>query len=612
MDSRSPLASSDRLAREVASSGVDFRLLFQASPDPYLVLDRELRIAAVNDAYLRATMTARGEIVGRSIFDVFPDNPADLGATGTDNLGDSLRRVLTQRVSDTMAVQKYDIRRPPEAGGEFEERYWSPVNHPVFDCRGDLVYILHRAEDVTEFVRLKQRGKELQALTAELKSHGAQMEEEIYLRAQEIQDANRGLRDAKQELEERVRERTEELACANQALRSEIEQSRRLEEQIRRAQKMEAFGQLAGGIAHDFNNLLTAINGFSELLLAEVIPPTGQADYLREIRNAGERAAALTRQLLAFSRKQVLQPVALDLNVLLDDLSRMLHRLIGADVELRTVFDPTLGPVRVDPGQIEQVILNLVVNARDAMPAGGQLTIATRNVDGPRPPQPHLGNGGSEGYVQLEVRDDGVGMDAATRAKIFEPFFTTKPPGEGTGLGLAVVHGIVRQSGGTIDVESEPGRGTTFRIGLPRVAETTALAGARFVREPMPTGTETILLVDDESLVRETARIALEAVGYVVLIAADGEAAWRCFEEHPGVIDLLISDVVMPRMSGRQLVERIRERHRGTRILYMSGYTDDAIVWSGIDAGVPFLQKPLTPSNLCRKVREVLDARVPH
>ncbi len=587
-------------------SAVDFRLLFESSPEPYLVLDPELRIAAVNDAYLRATMTERQAILGRTIFDVFPDNPADLGATGTDNLGDSLRRVLSQRESDSMAVQKYDIRRPASAGGGFEERYWSPVNHPVFGPDGEIVHIIHRAEDVTEFVRLKQRGKELQALTAELKSHGAQMEDEIYLRAQEIQEANRSLRDAKQELEKRVRERTDELARANEALRSEIEQSRRLEEQIRRAQKMEAFGQLAGGIAHDFNNLLTAINGFSELLLAGMIPSTAQADYLREIRNAGERAAALTRQLLAFSRKQVLQPVALDLNVLLADLSRMLDRLIGADIDLRTVLDPQLGRVKVDPGQIEQVILNLVVNARDAMPGGGRLTIETRNVDGIEVPFGSSGEGGAEGYVSLSVTDDGAGIDAATKAKIFEPFFTTKPAGEGTGLGLAVVHGIVRQSGGTIDVESEPGRGSTFRVCLPRFSEPAVNAASTPVTTPIPSGTETILLVDDEAVVRETARIALEAVGYTVLVASDGEGALASCRAHGGSIDLLITDVVMPRMSGRQLVDRLRDVDRDLRVLYMSGYTDDAIMRTRIDAGVPFLHKPLTPLTLCRKVREVL------
>ncbi len=407
-------------------SDVDFRLLFESAPGLYLVLTPALQVVAVSDSYLRATMTNRVEILNRGVFDVFPDNPDDLHATGVRNLRDSLRRVVELKAPDAMAVQKYDIRRPESVGGGFEERYWSPVNYPVFNADKDVIYIIHRVEDVTEFIRMKQQGAENERRLIQMSDQNSQMDQEVFLRAQEIQEVNRQLRDAKGKLEERVRDRTEELAKANEALKAEIEQSKRLEEQFRRAQKMEAFGQLAGGIAHDFNNILTAINGFSEMMLTGIIPLSDHDEYLREIRKAGERAASLTRQLLAFSRKQVLQPVSLNLNELLEEMGKLLHRLIGADIDLRVARDPNLGFVRADAGQIEQVILNLVVNARDSMPTGGFLTIETCNIDLDHNftrmrPEIHPGP-----FVLLAVTDTGLGMDPATKAKIFEPFFTTK------------------------------------------------------------------------------------------------------------------------------------------------------------------------------------------
>ncbi len=586
---------------------LDFKRVFESTPGLFLILSPSLKIIAVSDAYLRATMTKREEILGRTIFDVFPDNPADAGATGVSNLRASLSRVLKNRVPDAMAVQKYDIRRPESEGGGFEERYWSPVNHPVIGPTGDVTYIIHRAEDVTEFIHLKQHGTEQDRLAKELRTRSAQMEAEIFMRAQEIQEANRELRDAKGKLEDRVRERTEQLAKANASLKAEIEQSKRLEERFLRAQKMEAFGQLAGGVAHDFNNLLTAINGFSEMMLGGIIPVDKHAEYLREIRNAGERATSLTRQLLAFSRKQVIQPVSLNLNDLVRELEKMLRRLIGADIELRTSCEPALGQFKADPGQIEQVILNLVVNARDAMPSGGIVSIQTRNVELDHEyalTHPDIKPGE---FIMLAVSDTGIGMDAAIKAKIFEPFFTTKPIGKGTGLGLAVVHGIVKQSGGTIEVYSEPGHGTSFKVYLPRIAEPSSARTFSIGPTPMPRGTETILLVDDEELVRETARLALESVGYTVLAARGIDDALRQCHAHPHNIHLLLSDVVMPKMSGRQLADLVRELRSDIKVLFMSGYTDDAILRHGIQAGIAFLQKPLTPLALCRKVRDVLD-----
>ena len=583
-----------------------FRKLFEASPGLYLVLSPALIIVAVTDAYLQATMTDRCRILGRSIFDVFPDNPDDQGATGVRNLRESLERVIQSGAPDAMAVQKYDIRRPESEGGGFEERFWSPVNYPVPGPSGEVIYIIHRVEDVTEFVYLKRREKERDKITEELRSRGAQMESEIFARAQEIQEANRQLREVKIKLEERVHERTAALAEANRALKEEIDQSRRLEEQFRQAQKMEAFGQLAGGVAHDFNNLLTGINSFSELMLNGMVPAHEHPVYLREIRKAGDRAASLTRQLLAFSRKQVLQPVPLNLNVLVEDLEKMLHRLIGADISLKTALLPTLGPILADSGQIEQVILNLVVNARDAMPAGGHITIETRNVELDQEyvlTHPEVRPGP---FVLLAVSDTGCGMDPETKSKIFEPFFTTKELGKGTGLGLAVVHGIVKQSGGSIEVYSELGHGTSFKVYLPRIEEPLRERECSATTASIATGTETILLVDDEELVRETARIALESAGYTVLTAHNGDTALQHCRDHQGVIHLIISDVVMPNMSGRQLVEFVRELRSSIKVLFMSGYTDDAILRHGIQSGVAFLQKPLTPLMLCRKVREVL------
>ena len=374
----------------------------------------------------------------------------------------------------------------------------------------------------------------------------------------------------------------------------DITERKKLEEQLRQAQKMEAVGQLAGGIAHDFNNLLTVINGFSQVtldLLGEEDPARPLVD---EIFRAGTRAAGLTRQLLAFSRRQVLEPRVVDLNAHVAETERLLRRLIGEDVILSTSLAPDVGRVRVDPGQLEQVLLNLAVNARDAMPRGGRLSIETRNHSGP------TGN-----VVVLEVTDTGTGMDAETRARIFEPFFTTKEPGKGTGLGLAVVHGIVTQSGGQIEVESEVDRGTTFRIELPRVAGDPVVGSIGPV--DLPPGTETLLLVEDEPAVRALDRRVLSNCGYTVLEAKDGRDALRVAAEHVGRIDVLVSDVVMPHLGGRQLAEKLMAARPGLKVLFVSGYTDDAVLRHGVGAEFAFLPKPFSPARLARKVREVLD-----
>jgi len=381
-----------------------------------------------------------------------------------------------------------------------------------------------------------------------------------------------------------------------------------LEEQLRQAQKMEAVGRLAGGVAHDFNNLLTIVTGYSDLLLERLGATDAMRAYVEEIKKAGERAASLTRQLLAFGRRQVLAPQVLDLNTVVTNVDKMLRRLIGENIELSTVLEPELGRVKADPGQIEQVILNLALNARDAMPQGGQLTLETANVE--------LNQGETRTrvsvlpgrYVMLAVSDSGIGMDAETQAHIFEPFFTTKKEGKGTGLGLATVYGIVKQSGGHIWLCSEPGQGTTFKIYLPRVEEAAQPVEAISPGAPLSGGSETILLVEDEEGVRDLARRILELKGYKVITASNPTEAAQVCERHEGPIHLLLTDVVMPTMSGRQLAEHVAFLRPGLKVLYMSGYTDSAIVPHGIlKEGTPFLQKPFTPEALAHKVREVLD-----
>jgi PAS domain S-box-containing protein len=392
----------------------------------------------------------------------------------------------------------------------------------------------------------------------------------------------------------------------------DLSERRRLEGQFRQAQKMEAVGTLAGGVAHDFNNLLTIISGYGEMLLSDLAPTDPARELVAEIHEAAERATGLTRQLLAFSRHTVLDPRVVNLNDLVRENEKMLRRLIGEDVELTAVLDPALAPVRVDPGQIGQVIMNLAVNARDAMPTGGKLTIETATAqldDTFAVAQPEARPGR---YVLLSVTDTGSGMSPAVQAHIFEPFFTTKGPGKGTGLGLATVYGIVKQSGGFVVVHTELGHGARFTCYFP-VAEDRAAAdeSARPVTpaatEVAARGTETILLVEDEDALRSIVRLALQRCGYTVLEASQGTAALRLAEQHEGPLHLLITDVVMPVLGGRELVERIARLRPDIKILYLSGYTDDAVVRHGVlQADVAFLQKPFTMVALANKVRQIL------
>jgi len=406
----------------------------------------------------------------------------------------------------------------------------------------------------------------------------------------QIQERDRALQQAHDELEARVAERTRQLRQEIVERQQTEEALRASEEKLRQSQKMEAVGRLAGGIAHDFNNLLTVITGYGQILLARMHPGEPLRTPAEEIGRASARAASLTRQLLAFSRKQLLEPKVIEINGLVSNIGTMLRRVIGEDIQLISDLDPGAGWVKADPGQLEQVLLNLAVNARDAMPQGGRLTIATgaRSI-GPDEASPDLGLPAGP-YVVIRVTDTGMGMSAEVQAQIFEPFFTTKEKGKGTGLGLSTVYGIVTQSGGMIEGIPEPVRGEAA-IG--------AVTG----------GSETILLVEDEDMVRALAKDILKMNGYKVLEAAHGNAALDLSRAYDGPIALMLTDVVMPAMNGHELYEKLAPLRPGMRVLYMSGYAESGIVHGGaIDPGTAFISKPFTPDALAAKVRAILDA----
>jgi PAS domain S-box-containing protein len=393
----------------------------------------------------------------------------------------------------------------------------------------------------------------------------------------------------------------------------DLTRQRQLEDQLGQAQKMEAVGQLAGGVAHDFNNLLTVIMSYSSMLLSDSGTNAEVRGDIQEISDAAGRAAALTRQLLAFSRKQVLQMRPVNVNAVVTDVEKMLRRLIGEDISLATNLDPDLALINADPGQLEQVLINLAVNARDAMPGGGALTITTDNSElseehGDR----HLGAAAGR-YVMLAVTDTGSGMTKEVQQRLFEPFYTTKGVGKGTGLGLATVHGIVKQSGGDIYVYSELDHGTTFKVYFPCVEKTSDLVATTAEhRVIVKNGTETILFAEDDEALRALGGRVLAGLGYKVLVARTGREALQIVAEHSGPIDLIATDVVMPEMNGSQLVEKVIEARPGIRVLFMSGYTDDEVMRRGvIDGQTAFLQKPFTPDLLAQKVREVLDVPAP-
>jgi len=393
---------------------------------------------------------------------------------------------------------------------------------------------------------------------------------------------------------------------------TDVTKRRQIEAQLRQTQKMEAIGTLAGGVAHDFNNILTTIIGYADLMLMDIDTDKPLTEEIEEIKIAGERAAALTRQLLAFSRKQIVEPKIMDLNKLLTGIEKMLVRLIGEDIEILMIQEPALWKVEIDPGQMEQVIMNLAVNAKDAMPSGGKLTIETVNMDlndnyfdehGIVEKQP-----GS--YVVLTVSDTGIGMDKGVQEHIFDPFYTTKEKGKGTGLGLSTIYGIVKQNNGFIWVYSEPGQGSTFKIYLPKVKRDVKEEEKGQTTVENLSGSETVLIVEDDTSIRKLAQKSLQPHGYRVLVAENGEDALKISKEHEGTIDLIITDVVMPKMGGKETADRLQALHPQMKVIYMSGYTDNAIVRHGVLAsGLNFLEKPFSPRALARKVREVLDKK---
>ncbi len=420
---------------------------------------------------------------------------------------------------------------------------------------------------------------------------------------------------ANESLELRVQERTGDLAEKNRSLEEAVVNSRRLErersdleQQFQQAQKMESVGRLAGGIAHDFNNLLTVINSYASLAVNGLRKDDPLRADIQQILEAGNRAATLTKQLLAFSRKQVLEPKVIDLNEVIVDMDRMLQRLIGENIEFSTCLAQDLGRVNADPGQVEQVLMNLAVNARDAMPDCGKLTVETTNIVLDQEQASKIPDLVAGSYIMLVVSDTGQGMTSEVKSRLFEPFFTTKEKGQGTGLGLATVYGIVKQSGGSIWVQSEPGRGTAFNIYLPRIeAKKTALAPGRDAAHLR--GTETVLIVEDEQAVRGLAKRILTAAGYHALTAANGGEALLHCERHGSKIHLVLTDVVMPQMGGGELVERLEKICPDLKTLYMSGYTDDAIVHHGVlEEGTQFIAKPFNVQSLLQKIREVLDS----
>jgi signal transduction histidine kinase/CheY-like chemotaxis protein len=546
------------------SSPPDFRVLFESAPGLYLVLTPDLTIVAASDAYLHATMTSREKVLGRHLFEVFPDNPADPNASGVRNLQDSLNRVLRNRAQDAMPIQKYDIQRPQTKGGGFEERYWSPVNSPVFGPGGQITYVIHRVEDVTEFVRLKQLGKQEKKLAEEFRVRAEQMEVEVYSRRNQLEAANR--------------------------------------------QRLEAVGRLAGGVAHDFNNILGIVSACTELLRDHVDEKARSSEYLSNIRKAVERGAQLTRQLLAFGRMQVAQPRVLDLNERLKDTSKLLRPLLGDDVEIAIVPKSDLALVEADPGQIDQIVVNLACNARDAMPRGGKFILETSAVQLDEDfaiLHQHVKPGR---YIVLAVSDNGTGMDEATQSRIFEPYFTTKDFGKGTGLGLATVFGIVKQSEGYIWVYSEPHRGTTFKIYLPSAEHKVGLAPtpeAEIVAPKQP-GT-TILLVEDDESMRRLTRQLLEEHGHTVIEATDGKAALAQVQCRPDRLDLLLTDVVMRGLSGPELATRLNQSHPTLRVVYMSGYTGELITQhQPLKPGFTLLEKPFTRAALLNTIHGAL------
>jgi two-component system, cell cycle sensor histidine kinase and response regulator CckA len=634
-------AERDRAEKELRDTGEQYRLLFDANPLPLWVFDREtLAFLAVNESAIRHYGFSRDEFLNMTIRDIRPpeDVPALLDAVANPHGGLSRPEPWIHRKKDgtlidveitshglpfrgrsaelILAHDVTDQRRSEEALRQSEERFAKAF----------------RSSPLPITISTRAEGRYLDVNDAFLKMMGYSRAEVVGHTSSELkfwlepegraamirQLAERG---EVTRLEAKIRTQTGDIRLAEisaelieldrnacvLAITHDVTERRRLEEQLRQAQKMEAVGRLAGGIAHDFNNMLSVVIGYADLLQERV--ESGPARKgLDEIKKAADRAASLTRQLLAFSRRQVLSPRILDLNSIIDNLSKMLRHMIGEDIELVLVPGASLGHVKADPIQVEHAIMNLAVNARDAMPHGGKLIVATTNAELDETKTPHHPSVRSGSYVLLAVSDTGCGMSEETMRHIFEPFYTTKGPGQGTGLGLPMVYGFVNQSGGYVWVYSELGKGTTFKLFLPRIDEPVTVEQV-VVEQTIARGSETVLLVEDEEPLRFLATTVLEDSGYTVHCAPDAQEATKRVQEL-GHIDLLVTDVVMPGQSGSELAALLRRRWPNLKTLYISGYTGDLITQQGVlETGADLLEKPFTKKSLLKRVRAVLDTQ---
>jgi two-component system cell cycle sensor histidine kinase/response regulator CckA len=621
-----------------------FRSLIENTSDIISVLDADGVIRYLSPSVERVLGFQPAELVGTSGFDCFhPDDlsrarrafaqtlrqpgacwPIEQRFRHKDGSWRVLETIANNQLSDPairgIIVSGHDItdrKRTEEQLVSSQERYrelFENANDFIFthDLAGTLTSINKAGETLTGCTREEALGTNIAALIApEYRSLWREMLD------RKIGGEARTTYDLEIVNKSRVRVSLEVSSrlifhmgqpVAVQGIARDVTERRRLEQHLLQSQKMEAIGRLAGGVAHDFNNLLTVITGYSQWMLDELPSGSELCESASEILLAANRAAALTNQLLSFCRNQVIQPILVDLNTLVALLDQMLRRVIGEDIKLVTTTSPDLGLVRADPVQIEQVILNLAVNARDAMPAGGKLIIETANADISEKDARTGLDCAPGSYVMLAVTDFGCGIDDDIKAHIFEPFFTTKEKGKGTGLGLSTVYGIVKQGGGHIRVESQPGAGAVFRIYYPR-ASGSILPSVLPKREIQTGGTETILLVEDEAAVRRVVTDMLLRLGYTILDAPDGRTAQKFVMEYEKPIQLLLTDVVMPEVSGRELARRLRTVRHDLKVLFMSGYADDAIIRQGIlDPGAAYLQKPFTPDALAGKIRELLDA----